>query len=179
MKHQKMIQHLKSRHLNPYLYTSVSMTDEVVVFPLWNLSHQMVGYQQYRPTGTKAGRGDPKRAKYFTWVRKERGKPAVTAWGLDHLRLCKGPIFLVEGVFKACRFHNHGLNALATLSNDPKFLKGWLESLGYEVRPICDGDAPGRKLAKYGTRPVLLPEGSYVDEMRESDFIQLLSELSR
>ena len=77
---------------------------------------------------------------------------------------------MLEGIFKACRFHNFGLNALAVLGNNPKHLKSWLWSLGYNLIAVCDGDKAGRKLAKFGMFSLYLPDGIYVDEMNNDDF---------
>lgn len=172
-----MFKHLQARHFNRFLYHGLSITDETVTFPLWNLSGQMVGYQQYRPNGSKKERQNPREGKYYTWVRKEGKTSSTTAWGLDFLDTNKRVIYLLEGVFKACRFHNYGLNALATISNDPKHLRTWLNSLGYEIRPVCDGDKAGLKLAKFGERSLILPDGVYVDDMTEAEFMALLHEL--
>lgn len=166
--------HLLKRHFNKALYKGLTITEETVTFPLWNLNGQMVGYPQYRPEGSKTERKNPKEGKYYTRIRKEGKTPFLTAWGLDVLRPNRRVIYLLEGVFKACRFHNYGLNALATISNDPKHLKTWLNSLGYEIRPVCDGDKAGLKLAGYGKRSVILPSGAYVDDMTEEEFISLL-----
>lgn len=172
-----MRQHLKRRHLDIELYSGLSVGHDVVVFPMWNLSGQMVGYQQYRPDGNKKERRNPKVGKYYTQVRKEGKTSATTAWGLDRLNMNRRRVYLVEGIFKACRFHNLGLNALAVISNDPKHLKSWLTSLGYELYSVCDGDKAGIKLAKYGNRSIILPSGVYVDEMSVSEFSDLVDAL--
>ena len=174
-----MFKHLEDRHFNISLYHGLTITDETVTLPLWNLSGQMVGYQQYRPKGNKKEHRNPKNGKYYTWIRKEGKTSSLTAWGLDLLDSRNRVIYLLEGVFKACRFHNYRLNALATISNNPKHLKTWLNSLGYDVIPICDGDKAGAKLAKFGRRSLILPDGVYVDEFSESEFIALLHELEQ
>ena len=165
-----MVQHLKDRHLNTSIYTGLCVGESVTVFPLWNLSGQMVGYQQYRPNGSKCERRNPKLGKYFTRI----SKSALTAWGLDSLDQSDRRIYLLEGVFKACRFHNLGMNALATLSNNPVHLTGWLRSLGYELYSVCDGDVAGSKLMKYGDKGIELPNGAYVDDMTPSEFAKFV-----
>jgi len=170
-----MYKHLKDRHLDVRRYRGVVVTDEVVTFPLWNLVGQMVGYQQYRPKGDKQERRNPKLGKYFTYLPKNNH---VTAWGLDVLNLEDRRVYLLEGVFKACRFHNYGLNALAVLGNNPKHLSEWLRSLGYHVHAVCDGDTAGRKLGYFANTCTYLPEGMYVDDMSVDEFNQLLGEVT-
>lgn len=169
-----MIKHLKDRHLNPDIYQGLSICSDVSIFPLWNLSGQMVGYQQYRPDGDKKKRRNPALGKYYTRIKKESNKAAITAWGLDMINVNNRRIYLLEGIFKACRFHNLGLNALATISNNPQNLKGWLMSLGYELYSVCDGDVAGGELAKYGDKSLILPEGIYVDDMSNLEFEELI-----
>ena len=171
----EMHRHLTNRHLKPALYKGIVIDTDVVTFPLWNLSGQRVGYQQYRPNGSKQYRKNPKEGRYFTYISKDN---PITAWGLDLLNPKDKTIYLTEGIFSACRFHNHGYNALATLGNDPKHLKHWLKCLGYNLVAICDGDKAGKKLAKYGHKSIQLRNGEYIDEMSEDLFIlRLLSQL--
>lgn len=132
--------HLLERYLNPDLYT-VSWDDETATFALWNLSGQWVGYQQYRPFAPKSFPNDPKQGRYFTWA---KNKTAV--WGLETWAFKKDVLFVTEGVFDACRLHNVGLPAVAVLTNDPKQLRPWLNSLGRFTVAVCDDDAAGRKL---------------------------------
>lgn len=163
--------HLVNRHLAIKGYSNIQVNHETVVFPLYNLSGQMIGYQQYRPSGSKQERRNPKLGKYFTYVSKNQGN---AVWGLDVLNPKDKFIFLVEGIFKACRFHNVGCNSLATLSNDPKPLRSWLHTLGYHIHAVCDGDASGRKLAKYGHTYTYLPDGVYADDMTHEGIIRLV-----
>jgi hypothetical protein len=160
----KMYHHLQQRHLSPYLYHNISITPELVTFPLWNVSGQMVGYQQYNPNGSKQERRNPKECKYFTYISEGKNN---TAWGLDVLNPNQRLVVLVEGIFKACRFHNHGINALAVLGNNPKHLYSWLHSMGYYLFAICDGDEAGRKLAKFGHSSIQLRDGYFIDEISE------------
>ncbi len=49
-----ILNHLHSRDLDTHLHTVwMSEIEGTAVFPLWNLSGQMLGYQQYRPTAFK------------------------------------------------------------------------------------------------------------------------------
>lgn len=170
-----MLQHLYNRHLIPNLYSGISITTKHVTFPLWNLSGQMVGYQQYNPYGSKQERRNPKEGKYFTYISKGKHN---TAWGLDLLDPNQRQIVLVEGIFSACRFHAYGINALAVLGNNPKHLYSWLRTLPYELLAICDGDEAGHKLGKFGHSSIHLPTGVYIDEMDSFHFSELIYEIT-
>lgn len=169
-----MYKHLMSRHLKPNLYPGITIEQDTVTFLLWNLSGQLVGYQQYRPRGDKTIDMDREFSKYYPYIRKA----ALAVWGLERLNLENRIVFIVEGIFKACRFHNYHLNALAVLCNDPMPLAEWLRVMGYAVIAICDGDQAGKKLAKYGDYSYRLPDGVYVDEMTEVEFETLLTKLN-
>lgn len=138
----------------------------------------MVGYQQYRPDGLKTERKNPRKGRYFTYVSKEAtGHSKLAVWGLDFLRNNQDTVYVVEGVFKACRFHNLGLNAVAVLGADPKPLTEWLWSSGFKTVAVCDGDVPGRKLAKHSRDAFFLLDGLYLDEMSTGDFKSLVEQL--
>lgn len=163
--------HLLQRRLVPSLYRGLAIDDAegVVVFPLWNLSGQMVGFQQYRPDADKAGSRRPSLNRYFTYLSKQVGSPAVTAFGLDLLgRYESRVLYVVEGVFDAAPLHKAGLNAIATLSNNPRHLKRWIASLGYHTVALCEGDAAGAKLAAVANEAIWLPEGLDPGDMPDS-----------
>lgn len=140
---------IKDRHFNSSLHTVwVDEQEGVATFPLWNLSGQMVGFQQYRPTADKRKSNHPRDSRYFTW-RKEK---VVGVWGLESWSL-SNTLFVTEGIFDACRLTSLGYSAIATLSNDvDDSLKRWLFIVRQTRRviAICDNDAAGRKLAKCG-----------------------------
>lgn len=140
--------HLKSRHLDMQLHCPVlDEENDVATFFLWNLSEQLVGYQQYRRFGEKTKANHPKEGKYFTYKKQ----PTVAVWGVESLHLTPHVVFLCEGVFDAARLTDRGYSALAALSNDPSLdLKNWLLCLNRRVVSVCDSDAAGRKLAKFG-----------------------------
>lgn len=68
-----MLEHLKQRSLNPNLYSGVWLGEEenTVTFGMWNLSGQLVGFQQYRPLAGKGRGGDypnkPYPQKDYVW----------------------------------------------------------------------------------------------------------------
>lgn len=125
------------------------------VFPLYNLNKQFLGYQRYRPNKTKEYDNDPREGRYFT--RLKDGKFGV--WGLESWHF-SNTLFVTEGIFDACRVTKLGASAIAMLSNDPKHLTDWFFILR-QLRPVvmvCDAGTPGKKLAKYGTHSITVPE---------------------
>ena len=88
-----VLQNLRSRYFDMNLHTVWVDEDEgVATFPLWNLSGQLVGYQQYRPSANKKKDNHPKMSRYFTY-RKNR---VVGVWGLESWNL-SDTLFVTEG----------------------------------------------------------------------------------
>jgi len=145
---ETLLDHLKRRHLDVSLHNPMlDEVERVVSFYLWNLSGQIVGFQQYRPEGEKKPNNNPKLGKYYTY----RKQPTHTVWGVESLTLTPHVVFVTEGVFDAARLTERGVSALAVLSNNPSAdLRNWLMSLNRLVVTVCDNDAAGRKLAKFG-----------------------------
>jgi DNA primase len=168
---QTMTQHLQSRHLDLNLHRPVvDEVNRVATFFLYNLSGQVVGYQQYRPDATKKPQNNPKEGKYFTYRRKD----TLGVWGLESLSLDSKVVFLTEGVFDACRLTKLGATALAVLTNNPSpDLRNWLRMLNRKVVAVCDNDTAGKKLAKFGDESVFT-EGSDLGDAPESYVKQLL-----
>lgn len=168
-------EHLQSRHVNLSLYTDCVLSEEENTFTmyLWNLSGQLVGYQTYKPHAPKNDSSvSPREQKYFTYVSKSAcGTAELVAWGLHLLNPKKKKLFVCEGFADVVRLHNLGLNGLALLSCDPKHLKSWLWSLGYEVVPVCEGDKAGKKMAKLSTHGevVFLPEEKDLGNLTEEE----------
>ena len=157
--------HLVSRGLDLTAYdVIIDDVKQLATFLIWNLTGQLVGFQQYNPLGTKSIRNDESvrdQLKYFTFVGIEgdRGsdRKRVAVWGLE--TLCRsGPVFLTEGIFDAVKLHNIGCAALAALSNDPKHLGSFLQALGRETIAVCDNDPPGRRLARSCHRFLVVPD---------------------
>lgn len=170
-------QHLLSRHFDLDLHRA--LLDEelgVVTFPLYNLSGQLVGYQQYNPLGDKKVFNSKMEGKYYTY--RNKGCPSVAVWGLESYYQSTGPVFLTEGVFDACRMTERGVGqtAFATLANDPpRDYRNWLRSLHRPVVVVCDNDAAGRKLAKFGDFVEVVPEGKDLGEASD-DYVRYLVE---
>lgn len=164
-----LVDHLKYRHLDLELHRPMVDQDEcVATFYLWNLSGQLVGYQQYRPEGEKKPQNNPKEGKYFTY----RKQPTLAVWGVESL-VYTGPVFVCEGVFDAARLTEKGCAALAVLSNNTGWdLKNWLGCLNRLTVAVCDNDEAGRKLAKFGQEVVYTEEKDLGDSSEE--FVEAL-----
>lgn len=133
------------------------MDDETATFMMFNLSNQIVGYQQYRPDADKTRHNEPKDGRYFTYCKDKLG-----VWGLESFYYRTDVLCITEGVFKACRLHNWGIPAVAMISNDPKPARSWLSVLNRKIVSICDPDVSGSKLAKFGD-VAIIPEW-YLDD---------------
>lgn len=160
-------EHLISRGLNPQ-HSSVRLDEEncIATFLLWNISGNLVGYQQYNPFGTKQLRNDEKHRnslKYFTFSGDEGdlikcSKKRLAVWGLESTSCHDTAIYLTEGVFDAAKLHALGLPAIAVLANDPKHLIPWLTALNRTVIAVCDNDAPGARLGSIADVSIIVPE---------------------
>lgn len=150
----EMKNHLLSRHLNPDNY-HVYYDNEVATFLLFNLSGEIVGYQNYRPDAPKTKSNDFEKGRYYTYRSKVTDFPhnmtckKIACWGLETYHY-SDILFLTEGIFDACRIHSYGFAAIALLANDPKEFKQFLFSTGKLCIAICDNDSSGIKLAKLG-----------------------------
>lgn len=176
-------EHLLNRSVNLELYSKslvVSEEEQTATFLLWNLSGQLVGFQQYRPEKPKMSKElNPRELRYFTYVSKaENNGQQLVAFGLELLNYNDKNLFVVEGVFDAVKLHNLGLNALAVLSCDPKPLKSWLWSMGFNVVPVCEGDKAGKKLKKLSNNGDFFELEDNVDlgDMNPSDVKSLFHE---
>ena len=157
--------HLNSRHLDLDLHRPVlDEENQVATFYLWNLSGQLVGYQQYRPSGEKKPQNNPREGKYFTYSHQ----PTLAGWGVETLHLTPNVVFLTEGVFDAARLTERGFSALAALSNNPTAdLRNWLTCLDRRVVAVCDNDAAGRRLAKFGDLAVFTEDHDLGDSTED------------
>lgn len=158
-----VLENLKSRHFDLSVHTAWVDEDEgVATFPLWNLSGQMVGFQQYRPAANKKRDNHPRDSRYFTW----RKAKVVGVWGLESWKF-SNTLFVTEGVFDAARLTYLGYSAIATLSNDvDDGLKRWLWTIR-KIRPVvavCDNDPAGRRLSKYGHLFHVMEDGKDIGE---------------
>lgn len=175
----KMYAHLQSRHLDLRLHRVwVDKSKRVATFPLYNLRGQLLGYQQYRPDGSKDVNNDPREGKYFT---RKPNNPEPTYWGVESWNL-SNTLFLVEGLFDAARLTSLGYSALAVFTNNPgpNFL-GFIR-LVQQLRPVvavCDADAAGIKLAKYAHKHCTLTTGKDVSEAEEQEVLALVKQYDK
>lgn len=170
-----MWQHLQKRNLNSNLHTVwVNEEEGVATFPLFNLSGQLKGYQQYRPEQFKDQRNDPK-GKYWTFI----PEPGVRLWGFESWSLTD-TLFLVEGIFDAAKITYLGFSALAALSNDVDInTKNFLQlTRRYrKVVAICDSDNSGLKLAKHAHKYFQLQDFKDVGDSPTEYILDLLHAL--
>lgn len=137
-------EHLISRGYNPEPFGSILSEEECIVyFLLWNLSGQLIGYQQYRPNAPKTG-NHPKDCRYYTYTTKVGNHSTPAIWGLHTYSLETKRIFLVEGIFDAIKVHNQGECCFALLGNaGSKSIRQWLSLLRVPKIGILDSDEKG------------------------------------
>jgi DNA primase len=167
-----VLKHLRDRHVDLDLHRPwVDEEERTATFYLYNLSGCFVGYQQYRPDSDKTKNNHPKEARYFTY----RKQPTLAVWGVESLHLTPHVVFLTEGIFDAARLTERGYSALAALTNNPtKDLRNWLQMLNRKVVAVCDNDAAGRRLAKFGDVAVFTEDKDLGEA--DDDFVTKLLE---
>ena len=170
-----MEKHLKERYFNYKLYeNTVYWDDKTVCFQLYSLTGNFVGFQKYTPSASKKP-NNKEHGRYYTYITK----PYIGFFGVHTLHWNNGPIFLCEGIFDICRFHNKSYAGLAVFSNNPKHLRNSIDFLKQTKRPIitvCDGDKAGKMLAKYGTFSISCPENKDAGELTESELDNILTQ---
>lgn len=143
-----VLAHLHSRHMNTQLHRVwINDIEGYASFAIWNLSGQLIGYQRYRPEGSKDKNNDPREGRYFTRIKDKK----VGVWGLESWSL-SNTLFVTEGIFDACRITKLGYSAIAVFGNDlSDSTKRWLWAVRQfrTVIAVCDNDAPGKRLARY------------------------------
>jgi len=165
--------HLQERHLNLELHRPI--VDEetgIVTLYCYNLSGQIVGYQQYNPKGDKKTNNSKSEGKYYTYKSKQLN--TVVLWGVESLYQSNGVVYLTEGIYDAARLTNRGQSALATLTNNPpKDYRNYLKLLNRPIVAVCDNDVAGRRLAKYGDYVEIVPDGKDLGDANE-DYVSYL-----
>jgi len=147
-------QHLRDRGVDPEkLGVIYDKESNIANFLLYNLSGQLIGFQQYNPNKPKAHyKGEKMKdlVKYYTYVSKEGGKKDtfISVWGLENIDFEKDKeIWITEGIFDAVKLVNAGLPALAVLTATPsKQLKQWLSIINKKIIGILDADEAGNLL---------------------------------
>lgn len=183
-----MKQHLRERYCTPEIYGNSIVIDDaerVITFLLWNLSGQLVGYQQYRPDNhEKAVKNHPDK-RYYLYVGEEgelynKSKKKMAIFGLETIKKFSfGPIILTEGIFDAVRLHSRGYCALALLTSNPTKIRSFLKTIHRIKISACDGDPAGRSLAKYGDYSIHLPDGKDVGDLDKDEFNMLLNQINK
>lgn len=169
----KLIDHLKSRGMDPFRYAmSIDGAENVVSFYLFNLSHQIIGYQQYRPDSDGKKVNDPKLGRYYTYL--PRGTDGF--FGLEQLNSDDRNIFIVEGVFKAATLHRLGYNSIAVLTSSPKRLKPWFKIMRqtWNLIAIGDNDPAGKLLINTVKNGFQSPQD--IDEMTDEEVHEMIRE---
>jgi len=166
-------QHLTSRHFSPDKSGRawIDNDENIITFPLWNMSGQLVGYQHYRPLADKLRHNHPKEGRYFTHISK--GQLAV--FGLESLIDRRKPLYLCEGIFDACRLHYNGLQAIGVLTSNPQHLREWLKLIGFNIIPCVQGDVASKQLMQYSSHGynIFLPEGEDVGSISDEQFKEI------
>jgi hypothetical protein len=152
--------------------SAVSFDDETAAFLLFNLSGQLVGYQQYRPFADKKKHNDPKEGRYFTYAKNN-----LAVWGLETFHYRDDVLFLTEGVFDACKLHALNLPAVAVLANDPKMLRPWLFALTRFGVAVCDNDSAGMELAKCANLALTCTTGKDLGDMTLAEVREFLKQI--
>lgn len=162
--------HLESRNFKDE-YGYVDQEKELVTFPLYNLEGKLQGMQIYNWKGNKLKRND-EHGRYWTYTPKGN----TACWGLEHVDFDLPDIYITEGIFDALAVKALGLNAIAVMTNNPKNLKGTLGELSkvFRLVALCDGDAAGKQLSKYGQYSIILPEGEDADSLPKQKLLEIL-----
>lgn len=163
--------HLKSRGMNTNLYHVCYDENEMIAsFFLYNLSGQIVGYQQYRPLSKDKKTNNVKEARYFTYLPRQ----VNGVFGLEVLNEADKTIYIVEGIFKAAILHRLGFNSIAVLSSTPKQLKPWFRIMKqqYDLIAIGDNDSAGKQLIATVKKGFQSPID--LDEMVDADILALI-----
>lgn len=174
---QTMEEHLHIRHISASLYTSI-YTDEqsrIITFLIWNLSGQLVGFQRYRPDQNKTLRNEDTYGRYYTYFTPQFKQRSVAVWGLETYHYDDRVLCLTEGIFDACRLHNHGIPAIAVFSSNPKQLRPWLKLIPRKLIGIEDND--GRSFIGRFTNITMTTNEKDLGDSSEEEVTQLVKEI--
>jgi hypothetical protein len=165
---QELEQHLRDRHMDIELHKPI-ISDQIATFLLYNLSGQIVGYQRYNPAFPSAYPGDGKQSnlrdrRYYNYVSSDK----IGLFGLESFHQNVPCVFVVEGVFDACRLTSRGVCAIAMLTNTPSSsMKNFLICLGKPIISICDNDPSGKKLKSVGHYHEIVRDGKDLGDCSE------------
>ena len=168
---EEFLEHIKYRARDNFdkICRWVSVEEQKVVFPLYNLSGKMVGYQNYYWKGSKS-QNNIESGKYFTHQdRNKLGFIGVEWWQCSH----SGPLFVCEGAWEALALSSLG-NSIAVLTNNPKHIRQQLDVLPLKTVAVCQNDRAGLELGNLTDEMVVLPKRRDCDELSKLDLEKLL-----
>ena len=175
-------EHLQSRFFDISRYNGVyiSIDDYVICFTLWNLSGQMCGYQQYKPLENKDKRNNPKEGRYYTSIHGNKHEKPIALWGIESLQYNEDVLVLCEGIFDACRFHNHDIPAVAVLGSSWKHYKNWILSLNRYIYKAEDQEGSSLGPFKSITLPSVREDFGSCSEIEQKNIAsQLILEIQK
>lgn len=169
-------EHLKTRKFDSEIHKVwIDEPNSIATFPLYNLSGTLKGYQQYRPKVFDKKSNDPRKSRYYTYR-----KGGFSVWGLESFHFTN-QLFVLEGIFDACRLTNEGYSAIAILSSGmDKSVINFLNivSKTREVITISDGDIGGSRLKKRQFKNIDMPEGHDLASVDECFFQNFLVDMN-
>lgn len=169
-----MKNHLDSRFLDLSKHRCW-YNNEVAVFPIYSGHGNIIGYQNYRPFGTKERNNDPL-GKYFRVTKKD----VVSVWGMESWDY-SNELYVCEGIFDAARFTFNKKSAIAILSCDiPEYVRKWFMFIR-SIRPVivvCDSDKSSRKMIKLGHDYYVVSDGD-PNSCSENEFQRILKKYSK
>lgn len=136
--------HISKRNLVRDRSVVVDFKNQLVYKYLYNLSGQLVGYQKYNWRGSKT-KSNNIDGKYYTYITKESKNTKLVVMGLENVDITK-TLYVVEGMFELLWAQKYGVNCVAVLTNNPKPLKNWFNTLPCKTVALCQNDAAGLKL---------------------------------
>jgi hypothetical protein len=171
-----IIDHLISRRLYPEHYKCyIDEESCITTFFIFNLSGQIIGYQTYNPGMPKFRTNlTPREQRYFTYISGKNDTRMNAFWGLERYDYTKKNVFITEGIFDACIFHNLGYNAFAVLANNPKKLKTVFKTMNHKFIGVADGDKAGLKIANITDEIIQMPSGRDANDLTDIEIEEIL-----
>ncbi len=161
-----IVEHLKQRHVDLSVHHPIfDIEENVATFLLYNLSGQIVGYQQYRPLADKSKSNDPRSGRYYTY----HSKNMTAVFGIETLHFTSDVLFITEGIFDAVRLTKYKVSVIATLSNNPGIqVRNFISCLGRKTIAICDNDRAGKMLSTYADYSIIMEDKDLGDSSEET-----------
>lgn len=142
---KSLLECLADRNFDILLHpeTVIDSPNRVITFPLYNLSGQMVGFQEYRPDQADKGQNSYLQRHLHRYYAHNRRCNTV-CWGLQSLHWDVPYVFVQEGVFDTAPFHSLGVPAVAMLGFDNQEAYKALRTSGKKLYTLADADRSGR-----------------------------------